>query len=82
MKAQLTTLLFSCALAITAQNPNPIREMNKHFQPAVSTGTYGDSNVADEALWAATELFFSTRDNKYLEPIAQNYQSLSFSNPS
>lgn len=67
------------------KNPNVLYrqdEMNKHFQPAVSTGTYGDSNVADEALWAATELFFSTGDNKYLEPLAQSYQSLSFSNPS
>lgn len=67
------------------RNPNVLYqqdEMNKHHQPAVTTGAYDDNNVKDEALWAATELFFATGDNKYMEPLAHNYQSLTFSNPS
>lgn len=67
------------------RNPNVLylqNEMNKQHQPAVTTGAYDDSNIKDEALWAAAELFFATGDNKYMNPLARNYQSLSFSNPS
>ena len=40
--------------------------MNKKFQPAVNTGTYGDLNAKDEQFWAATELFLLTQENTYL----------------
>ena len=37
-------------------------EHNKHFEPAVNTGEYGDGNATDERFWAATELFLLTED--------------------
>jgi len=39
--------------------------MNQKFSPKVTTGDYGDSNVSDEFIWAASELFVTTKDNKY-----------------
>ena len=48
-------------------------EMNKKFQPAVSTGTYGDGNAYDEWFWAATELYFLTKDGHYAD-VAKQYQ--------
>jgi endoglucanase len=42
-------------------------EMNKQFDPDVTTGAYGDGSVDDEWFWAASELFCSTRENKYLD---------------
>ena len=44
-------------------------EMNKQFKPAVTTGAYGDRSVNDEWLWAASELFCTTKDGKYLNVI-------------
>lgn len=40
-------------------------EMNKEFKPAVVTGEYGDKNVKDEFLWAASELFATTGEKGY-----------------
>lgn len=40
-------------------------EMNKQFQPAVTTGAYGDNNVTDEWFWAACELYATTKDEKF-----------------
>ncbi|MGN0345949.1 MAG: glycoside hydrolase family 9 protein [Lachnospiraceae bacterium] len=37
----------------------------------VVTGEYGDSNDADERLWAAAELFRTTGDSKYETAVAQ-----------
>ncbi len=42
-------------------------ELNKQFQPAISTGAYGDEDVRDEWAWAATELYVTTRDEHYWE---------------
>ena len=40
--------------------------MNQKFKPAVVTGGYGDKNFNDEWLWAAAELFLTTKaDNFY-----------------
>ena len=41
-------------------------EMNKTYQPAVNTGTYGDNYAGDERFWAATELYLLTADKRYL----------------
>jgi endoglucanase len=39
-------------------------------QPSdVQTGEYGDGNVSDEFIWAAAELFITTKDNTYLSNI-------------
>lgn len=41
-------------------------EMNKKYQPAISTGTYGDNNIKDEWIWAACELYITTGHDQYL----------------
>jgi len=40
-------------------------EINKQFDPDVVTGEYGDGNNADEWVWAAIELWISTKDDSY-----------------
>jgi endoglucanase len=42
-------------------------ELNKQFQPAISTGAYGDDDVRDEWAWATTELYVTTQDEHYWE---------------
>lgn len=42
-------------------------KLSKEFQPAVSTGAYGDNNADDEFFWAATELYLSTGKSAYRE---------------
>ena len=44
-------------------------EMNKHFEPKIVTGDYGDKNFNDELFWAAAELFTTTNDITYLKYI-------------
>lgn len=39
--------------------------MNKLYQPAITTGAYGDKVFDDERLWAATELLASTGEEQY-----------------
>jgi endoglucanase len=40
-------------------------EMNKQFDPDVTTGEYGDRDARDEFFWAASELFIATGESKY-----------------
>ncbi|XHR97864.1 glycoside hydrolase family 9 protein [Mucilaginibacter sp. UC70_90] len=44
-------------------------EMNKKFEPKITTGGYGDHNFTDEFIWAASELAVSTGDIDYLKNI-------------
>ncbi|HEY4289746.1 MAG TPA: glycoside hydrolase family 9 protein [Puia sp.] len=39
--------------------------MNKLYQPAITTGAYGDKKLDDERFWAAAELFVSTGEAPY-----------------
>jgi len=39
--------------------------MNKLYQPAITTGAYGDKVLEDERFWAAAELWVATREEKY-----------------
>ncbi len=39
--------------------------LNKQYQPAITTGTYGDNDLRDEWSWAAAEMFAATEDEKY-----------------
>jgi len=39
--------------------------MNKLYQPAITTGAYGDKMLDDERFWAAAELLIATREEKY-----------------
>jgi endoglucanase len=41
--------------------------------PPVSTGAYGDGNCADEALWAAAELFRTTGGAEYRKYFLEHY---------
>lgn len=42
------------------------KALNAQFQPAISTGEYGDHDVRDERQWAAAELYATTKDAGYL----------------
>lgn len=39
--------------------------LNNNFDPDITTGAYGDTNIKDEWLWAATELLATTKDAQY-----------------
>ncbi|MFD2572058.1 glycoside hydrolase family 9 protein [Spirosoma soli] len=41
------------------------REMNSKFDPDVTTGGYEDRNASDEWIWAAAELYVTTKDDAY-----------------
>jgi endoglucanase len=43
--------------------------MNKQFQPAVTTGGYGDWSFLDEWYWAAVELYVTTGKDVYAEQV-------------
>jgi len=40
-------------------------ELNKAFDPAITTGDYGDRDLRDEWIWAAAELYATTRQDSY-----------------
>ncbi len=49
-------------------NPNALYNqdaMNREFEPDVVTGTYGDRDASDEWIWAAAELYLTTKDDTY-----------------
>jgi len=54
--------------------------LSRDFQPAVSTGTYGDMSANDEFFWAATELYRLTSSDDYLKDV-RAYQPQQFSVP-
>jgi endoglucanase len=50
------------------KNPSVIysqREINPKFDPDVTTGEYGDRSFSDEWLWAAAELYATTKEGSY-----------------
>lgn len=44
-------------------------EMNTQFDPDVVTGGYEDRNSADEWIWAAAELYVTTKDESYYKAV-------------
>ncbi|HEX9956574.1 MAG TPA: glycoside hydrolase family 9 protein, partial [Fibrella sp.] len=71
---ELPGLADSCtAAAVKAwdwakQNPNALYNqdaINKEFEPDVATGTYGDRDASDEWIWAAAELYLTTKNDAY-----------------
>ncbi len=46
-------------------------KLNKEYEPAVTTGAYGDNHADDEFFWAATELYLSTGKAAYREDAAK-----------
>ena len=50
------------------QHPNMAYDqnaINQQFEPKISTGGYGDRDFTDEFIWAAAELYLSTKQDKY-----------------
>lgn len=75
---QLPGLADSCLTSATsawnwaAKNPDQRyrqSEMNTVFKPAVTTGAYGDKDLDDEFVWAASELWITTGDEQYRNKI-------------
>jgi len=50
--------------------------MNRDFKPVINTGGYGDSDFTDEFIWAASELYVSTKKSSYYSAIAMFPDSL------
>lgn len=81
MKNQLPRLADSClkasanawywALKHPAVEYDQVR-LNKEYKPNITTGAYGDKNLEDEWMWAATEMFVASRNKMYFEVIEQN----------
>lgn len=44
--------------------------LNAAFDPDIKTGTYGDRNLADEFIWAACELYITTKSETYYTAVA------------
>ena len=70
----LPGLADSCVLAAVKAwnwakaNPNRLynqREMNASFDPDVTTGGYEDRDASDEWIWAAAELYVTTKNDTY-----------------
>jgi endoglucanase len=55
--------------------------INKKFEPAITTGGYGDHHFTDEWFWAASELFVTTGNQQYW-PTIQQYIPTRLSVPS
>ncbi|WP_188765167.1 glycoside hydrolase family 9 protein [Emticicia aquatilis] len=65
------------------ENPKVVyrqNEMNKSFDPDIVTGGYEDRNDADEWIWAATELYITTKDDNYYKAV-ELYPDKPFSIP-
>ena len=43
--------------------------LNQQFEPHIETGTYGDGDVRDEFIWAATELGVTTRQDSFFAAV-------------
>ncbi len=53
-------------------HPNALYQqdaMNKQFEPAIKTGSYGDDHVQDEFIWAAAELYVTTKKDSYYQAV-------------
>ncbi|HEY9047505.1 MAG TPA: glycoside hydrolase family 9 protein [Ohtaekwangia sp.] len=75
---QLPGLADSCIAASkkawqwAKQNPSIVYDqdaMNKAFDPDVTTGGYGDHEFTDEFVWAASELYTTTKDEQYIAAV-------------
>jgi len=44
-------------------------KMNREFTPVINTGGYGDSNFTDEFIWAAAELYATTKKTSYYSAV-------------
>lgn len=77
-KKELPGLSDSClAASVEAwdwaqSNPNVAykqEEMNAEYEPEITTGGYGDRFFSDEFIWAASELYLTSKDEKYYKAV-------------
>ncbi len=47
-------------------------QLNKRFSPPITTGAYGDRSLRDEWLWAAAELFATTKQKAFFDTIVKH----------
>lgn len=62
------------AYAWAVKNPHTMYDQpgnNEKYEPKVFTGMYDDSLTVDEFFWASTEMYFTTKENSYLENAKQ-----------
>ena len=78
-ESQLPGLADSCLQAATnawawaRQHPDVLynqNAMNETFDPDVTTGAYGDRDVSDEFIWAASELYVTTQQDSFYTAVA------------
>ena len=55
-------------------------ELNRQFDPDVTTGAYGDEQLDDERLWAAAELYLATAEKNFWSVISAEPQGYSLPN--
>lgn len=44
-------------------------DLNEQFDPDITTGAYGDNDTSDEFIWAATELFTTTKNSLFYNAV-------------
>ena len=49
--------------------------LNERFDPDIRTGAYGDDDLQDEFLWAASELYAATGETQFIRDIEQRLTS-------
>lgn len=57
------------------KNPSLVYDqnnVNKQFEPKITTGDYGDRRLTDEWFWAATELLGSTGKKEYFDTLTKH----------
>lgn len=47
-------------------------KLNRESRPAINTGAYGDKMLTDEWMWAATEMFVTSRNKMFFDVMEQN----------
>lgn len=81
MKAQLPGLADSCLRASAnawfwaLKYPNVMYNqaiLDKKYKPVVNTCAYSDDQLSDEWMWAATEMFITSKNKMYFDVIEQN----------
>ncbi|HEX2534596.1 MAG TPA: glycoside hydrolase family 9 protein, partial [Chitinophagaceae bacterium] len=56
----------------SVQHPEVLYDQNKlnaQFEPKITTGAYGDRQLADEWFWAAAELYTTTKTRSYWDTV-------------
>jgi len=81
MKGQLPGLADSCLRASAKawfwalKNPNVAydqEKLDRQYKPAVTTSAFSDGELDDEWMWAATEMFVTSKNRMYFDVMEQN----------